>query len=78
MTREVEVSHWGQVWLEEMYTLKHAGAKIIIIIIIVINIITIIFPNVQVPSWRVDSQDLTTQELSWKVPNELSIELVFT
>ena len=28
MTREVEVSHWGQVWLEDMYTLQHTGAKL--------------------------------------------------
>ena len=26
LTREVEVSHWGNVYVEEWYTVKHMGA----------------------------------------------------
>ena len=28
LTREVEVSHWGNVYVEEKYTLKHGGARL--------------------------------------------------
>lgn len=28
LTREVEVSHWGSIAIEELYELKHAGAKL--------------------------------------------------
>mmetsp|Transcript_13654 Transcript_13654/g.18686 ORF Transcript_13654/g.18686 Transcript_13654/m.18686 type:complete len:450 (+) Transcript_13654:22-1371(+) len=28
LTREVEVSHWGNIAIEELYELKHAGAKL--------------------------------------------------
>ena len=28
LTREVEVSHWGNVYVEETYTLKHCGARL--------------------------------------------------
>ena len=28
MTKELEVSHWGSIAIEEIYELKHAGAKL--------------------------------------------------
>lgn len=28
LTREIEVSHWGNIAIEELYELKHAGAKL--------------------------------------------------
>jgi oligosaccharyltransferase complex subunit alpha (ribophorin I) len=28
ITRELEVSHWGSIAVEEIYELKHAGAKL--------------------------------------------------
>ncbi len=28
LTREVEVSHWGNVYVEETYTLRHGGARL--------------------------------------------------
>ena len=28
MSREIEVSHWGQIWLEDTYELVHEGAKL--------------------------------------------------
>ena len=28
LVREVEVSHWGNVYIEEHYLIRHAGAKI--------------------------------------------------
>lgn len=28
LVREVEISHWGNVYMEEHYTIKHVGAKI--------------------------------------------------
>ena len=27
LTREIEVSHWGNVYVEEWYTVKHTGAQ---------------------------------------------------
>lgn len=29
LEREIEISHWGQVYFEERYTLRHAGAQVV-------------------------------------------------